>query len=277
MIYKKIFFPVGGGDELEERLYGAFLIAKFFNTHLEVLKSYYKNSKGLTDIVVFPKNIQESIDEVLANKYKMETEEFLALVEKVKKDLGIEEDENLKIDILIKEGIRSSMIELYSKISDIVIAAAPPSGVSTETFETAVTKSGKSVLMFPRKMRKFSLDSIVIGWNHSPEASRALTSSIELLKVAKRVEIITTNEYVKYDCLLHDMLEYLNMHGIKATTKIVETSKVPGQGFLKYAIEGNFDLIVAGAYGHKGLKQLMFGQTTRHLLENSKIPVFLSH
>lgn len=277
MIYKKMFFPVGGGGELEERLYGAFLIAKYFNTHLEVLQSYFKPTKGFTDAVVFPKDIQKSIDEVLENNYKFEKDEFLALAEKVKRDLRIKEDENLKIDIKMKQGIRSSMLELYSKISDIVVAAAPPAGIPTETYETAVRKSGKSVLMFPRVMRKFSLDSIVIGWNNSPESSRALTSSIELLKVAKRVEIITAGEYVEYECLLDDMLEYLKMHGIEATSKIVKTTRIPGQALLNHAMDGDFDLIVAGAYGHKGLKELMFGGTTRYLLENSKIPVFLSH
>jgi nucleotide-binding universal stress UspA family protein len=275
MIYKKMFFPIGGGDGLEERLYGAFLIAKYFNIHLEVLQAYLENVKNFS--LVLPANMQNSIDEVLKNKHQIEKKEFLTLVEKVKNDLDIKEDENLKIDIRIKEGLRSSIIELYSKICDIVIAAAPPSGITTETFETSVLKSGKSVLMFPRIMRKFSLDSIVIGWNNSPESSRVFTSSIELLKMAKKVEIITASEYIKYDHLLNDMLEYLKMHGIKASVKIIKTTRIPGQALLNHAIDGDFDLIVAGAYGHKGLKELMFGGTTRYLLENSKIPVFLSH
>jgi nucleotide-binding universal stress UspA family protein len=277
MIYKKIFFPIGGGDELEERIYGAFLIAKYFDVNLEILQAYFENVKTLSNTMVIPLDIQKTINEVIKNKHQMEKEEFLALIEKVKNDLDIKEDENLKIDVKIREGIRSSMIELYSKISDIVIAAAPPSGITTETFETTVLKSGKSVLMFPRIMRKFSLDSIVIGWNNSPESSRAFTSSIELLKMAKRVEIITASEYIKYDHLLDDMLKYLKMHGIEASTKIIKTTRVPGQALLNHAIDGDFDLIVAGAYGHKGLKELMFGGTTRYLLENSKIPVFLSH
>lgn len=277
MIYKKMFFPVGGGNELEERLYGAFLIAKYFNTNLDVLHSYFKSLKGFADAVVLPNDVKKSIAEVLSNKCKIENDKFLDLVQKVKNDLEIEEDKNLKIDIKIKEGIRSSMVELYSKISDIVIAAAPPSGIATETFEAAVMKSGKPVLMFPRIMRKFSLDSIVIGWNNSPECSRAFTSSIELLKMAKKVEIITAKEYFKYDSLGEDMLEYLRMHGVEAKFKVVKTKKTPGKALLNYANDGNFDLIVAGAYGHKGLKELMLGGTTRYLFENSKIPIFLSH
>ena len=262
MVYKKIFFPIGGGNELEERLYGAFLIAKYFNTNLEVLQSYFDTSKTIVEGLYLPKDIHNSIDEVLNNRLIDEKERFLGLVEKVKNDLDIKEDENLKIDVKMKEGIRSSMIELYSKISDIVIAATPPSGVPTATFETIIQKTGKSVIMFPREMKSFSLDSIVIGWNNTPESSRALTSSIELLKVAKRVEIITGKDYIKYDTLLEEMIEYLKMHGITATSKVVRMTMVPGEALLNYAIDGKFDLIVAGTHGQKGLRELMFGGTT---------------
>lgn len=155
MVYKKIFFPIGGGEELEERLYGAFLIAKHFNTNLEVLQSYFETTGGIGDAAIFPPEIHNSLKEVLKNKLNAEKEEFIKLVEKVKNDIGIIEDESLKVDIKIKEGIRSSMIELYSKISDLVIVANPPSGIPTATFETIVQKTGKSAIMFPRVMRKF--------------------------------------------------------------------------------------------------------------------------
>lgn len=277
MIYEKMFFPIGGGAELEERLYGAFLIAKYFNTNLEVLQSYFDTSRGVADALLLPNDVHDSIEEVLNNRLKSEQKEFLALVEKVKKDLGIVEDENLKIDIMMKQGTRSSMIELYSKISDIVIAATPPSGIPTATFETIVQKTGKSVIMFPRIMRKFSLDSIVVGWNNTPEASRALTSSIPLLKLAKKVEVITAAEYIKYDTLLDDVVKYLKKHGINATAKVVETTLVPGEVLFNHAEQGDFDLIVAGTHGQKGLRELMLGGTTRYFLENAKIPVFLSH
>jgi len=274
MIYKKLFFPVGGGEELEERLYGAFLIAKYFGVELEVLQSRLKSIIEMTDSMRLPKDIQKSIDEVLETQYKEKDEEFKTLVNKVINEVSI--DENL-IDVKIKEGIRSNLIEQSSKFCDLVIAAAPPSGITTATFETAVLKSGKSVLMFPRVMKKFSFDSVIIGWNNSPEVSRALTSSIEILKLAKKVKIVSSLEYVKDESQLEEIVTYLALHGITASYEIVETTRIPGQGLLNAALDGNFDLIVAGAFGHKGLKELMFGGTTRYLLENSTLPVFLSH
>lgn len=84
MIYKKMFFPIGGGEELEERLYGAFLIAKYFNTHLEVLQSYFRPHK-IDEAVRLPKHVQDTIDGIYKNNLENEQKDFLALLEKVKK------------------------------------------------------------------------------------------------------------------------------------------------------------------------------------------------
>lgn len=282
MNYKKIFFPIGGGDELEERLYAALLIAKTFETNLEILQCGLKSNISMYKTMSIPRDILNKIDEVVDSKYEEDNNELQALFEKV----ALEVDINISSGALkekafaylkIREGLRSTLIEQESKFCDLVIAAAPPAGVTTATFENAVLKSGKSVLMFPRIMRKFSLDSIIIGWNNSTEASRAITSSIELLKKAQRVHIVSSPEYVEDHEIMTSLINYLKLHGIDASYDIVKTTRIPGQALLDAALDGNFDLIVAGAYGHKGLKELMFGGATRYLLEKSTLPIFMSH
>ncbi len=37
MQYKKIFFPIGAGDDVKERIKGALLVARHFNSHIEIL------------------------------------------------------------------------------------------------------------------------------------------------------------------------------------------------------------------------------------------------
>ena len=76
---------------------------------------------------------------------------------------------------------------------------------------------------------------------------------------------------------MEEIIEYLKLHGINATSKVVKITMIPGEALLNHAIDGEFDLIVAGTHGQKGLRELMFGGTTRYFLENSNIPVFLSH
>lgn len=282
MYYKKLFFPIGGGDELEERIYGALLIAKKLNIKLDILKSSLKDNNTLYKRYAIPEKIINELDQIVDMKYKEENEVFLELFNKVAKELEVDisidtNKNNALVRVKVLEGLRSSLVEQESKFCDLVIAAAPPSGLTTATFETAVLKSGKPVLMFPRVLRKFSTDSIIIGWNNSTEASRALTSSIELLKTAKKVHIISSIEYVKNLDVLKNLIDYLKEHDICATYEIIKTTRIPGQALLNAAINGDFDIIIAGAYGHKGLKELMFGGATRYLLENTSIPVFMSH
>ncbi|RXI45008.1 universal stress protein [Malaciobacter mytili] len=280
--YKKMFFPIGGGEELEERLYGAFLVAKYFNTNLEVLKCDFNTNKNMYKTLSLPKEVLHNIEEVIDANYEDENKKFLELVEKVAKeaDVIIAKDplkDKACITLSIKEGLRSRLVENESKYCDLVVAAAPPSGVTTATFETAILKSGKSVLMIPRIMRQFSLESIIIGWNNSPESSRAITSSIEILKKAQKVHIVSSKEYIDDKYSLQKLVNYLKMHDINASFEIVTTTRIPGQALLNAGLDGNFDLIIAGAYGHRGLKELMFGGATRYLLEHSTIPVFMSH
>jgi len=274
MNYKKLFFPIGGGNVLEERIYGALLIAKKFNIKLEVLKSVLKSNTSLYKSYAMPEELQNEIDAVIDTKFDNENKEFIALFNKVLKEVDLD---GSFVNLKIKEGLRSSLVEQESKYCDLVIAAAPPAGVTTATFETSVLKSGKSVLMFPRKMKTFSMDSIIIGWNNSTEASRAVTSSIDLLKQAQKVHVVSSSEYTEDLDTMTNLIAYLKEHDVNASYEIVKTTRIPGQALLTAALDGNFDLIVAGAYGHKGLKELMFGGATRYLLENSTLPVFMSH
>lgn len=275
MNYKKMFFPIGGGNELEERLYGALLIAKYFDIKLEILKCSFPQSKTYKELGL-SKHIVEEIEKVVKMKTNDEDSDFDKLLKKVVNDLDFTDD-NKKLEIIKKEGVRSKLIEEESKYSDLVIVASPPQGVTTATFETAVLKSGKPVLMFPRVLKSFQIDSVIIGWNSSPEASRAITLSLEILKKAQKVHIISSEEYTNSDEKMKKLLDYLKEHNIEATYKIVETTRVPGEALLTNALDGNFDLIVAGAFGQKGLKELMFGGTTKYLLEHLSIPVFMSH
>ncbi len=59
--------------------------------------------------------------------------------------------------------------------------------------------------------------------------------------------------------------------------EIIKTTKIPGEALLNHSKSGDYDMIIAGAFGHKGFKELMLGGTTKYLLKNTTIPVFMSH
>lgn len=282
MIYKKLFFPVGGGEELRERVRGALLIANHFQTHLEIFKAnLFPNSERYKYLGI-PQNLIDEMDIIARKQFDQSHKECEELLQQEAQKAGVvisqtPLESQATVFAKIKEGDRSTLVAQESKFCDLVIAAAPPSGLTTATFETSVTKSGKSVLMFPRVMEQFDTQSIIIGWNNSPEVSRAITQAIPLLKRAKKVHIITAKEYANNLDDLGELEAYLKLHGINPTSEMIKTTRVPGEALYQEAMNGSFDLIVAGAYGHKGLRELFLGGATRYLLEHSTLPVFMSH
>ena len=282
MEYKKLFFPIGGGEELAQRIHGALLIGKHFNAHLDIFKSIAKPSQ----IMQFADNIPESILKELNAIAKDKLEKDLHIHEKIFKEEANKLDTTISstiitntasAQILSGEGYRSKLIEQESKYCDLVVVSAPHNARLTATFETTVTKSGKPALMFPREMTSFNTDRILIGWNNSPEVSRAISQAIPIMKKAKKVHIITANEYMKNENEVIKLQDYLKIHNIIATYEIVKTTNTPGEALLKNAKDGNYELIVAGAFGHKGFKELMFGGTTKYILEHTNIPIFMSN
>lgn len=282
MEYKKIFFPIGGGEELKERIRGALLIGKYFNCHLEILKSQAKPSQIIKMDGGIPANVLSELNAIASRRLTedlIETQNiFKDEANKIGNKVSKKAIENVATaEVILGEGYRSKIIEQESKYCDLVLAASPDNGRITATFEAIVTKSGKPVLMFPRVMKTFKTDKILIGWNNSPEASKALSHSINILKKAKEIKLIYSKEYISTKEDIIKIQSYLRAHGVEITFEEVKTTKVPGQALLNYAIEGNYDLIVAGAFGHRGLKELMLGGTTKYILEHTDIPVFMAH
>lgn len=282
MEYKKIFFPIGGGEELRERIHGSLIIAKYFNAHLEIFKSLAKPSQ----IMQFDDKIPETLLKELNAIAKDRLEEDMYIHETIFKEeiekigskiSNIAIPDTATAQILSGEGYRSKLIEQESKYCDLVIVSSPHNGRLTSTFETTIVKSGKPALMFPRKMKDFSTNKIIIGWNNSAEGSRAISLSIPLLKKAKEVHIITASEYIKEENDIQKLQNYLAIHDIIATYEIVKITKTPGEALLKNARDGEFDLIIAGAFGDRGFRELMFGGTTKYILENTNIPIFMSN
>ena len=179
---------------------------------------------------------------------------------------------------ITKSGKRSVLVEQESKFCDMVVAAVPLDGKITGTFQAAVLKSGKTAIAIPRRMTSFKTENILVSWNGSTQNSRAVSSSIELLKNAKKVHCITCMPHSgdgNAEENLKKLEGYLKLHGIHATYEIVNTTSVPGEALLKSAKEGGFDLIVAGRYGENGFLEIFLSGTSRYFLKNTTIPVFM--
>ena len=174
-----------------------------------------------------------------------------------------------------------------ARYADIVIA---PQGYSkygednTQKIDDYLSiHLGRPLLITPDLEKVFSLPkNVVIAWNESHEAARAVHDALPLLLYAENIHIISvtssTNE--EKESIIHDndLRIHLSHHGLDAKVASLDPStKGTGKTILEGALKHNADLIVMGAYGHTRIKEIILGGATKYLLKNTTIPLFLSH
>jgi nucleotide-binding universal stress UspA family protein len=141
--------------------------------------------------------------------------------------------------------------------------------------------AGRPILAVPAAVKSFQAEHVVIGWNDTREARRAVFDALPFLHEAKRVTVleICENDQLEAGRLqLDDVVHYLARHRIKAEGR-TETL-VRGSGadqVVEFAQNEDADLLVTGAYGHSRLNEWIFGGMTRDLLTSSPICCLMSH
>jgi nucleotide-binding universal stress UspA family protein len=121
---------------------------------------------------------------------------------------------------------------------------------------------------------------VLVAWNASAEASRAIADALPLLARAESVNVIVFETGKAGD---HgeepgaDAALYLARHGVKATVSRYGSPDIDiGSQILSRAADMTADLIVMGAYGHSRMRELVLGGATRTILESMTAPVLMS-
>lgn len=278
---KKILFPIGAGNDIKQRINGALLVAKHFNTHIDILKcqldpSIIYNMKMTMRGGVLYEQFLKAANEELENERKKDESDFLELCDLYGIKVGNFAD-RASASFITKNGKRSDVVDYESKFCDMVVAAVPLDGKITGTFEAAIIRSGKPAIAIPRNLTKFSAQNVLVSWTGTTQSSKALTGSIPILKAAKNVHCVTSVANVGEigQEALQNLKNYLDLHNIKAEYEIINTTSVPGEALLKAAHDRDCDLIVAGRYGENGIREIVLGGTSKYFLANTDIPVFM--
>lgn len=125
-------------------------------------------------------------------------------------------------------------------------------------------------------------DSVFIAWNSSEAASKAVHVALPHLRAAKQVVVAcfdpdATVEREGADPGT-DVAAWLSHHGCAVTVSQFPTGgREVARCIEDRAQEQGADLVVMGAYGHARMIQAVFGGTTRHMMEQTKLPVLMAH
>lgn len=177
--------------------------------------------------------------------------------------------------------------DLFGRIArrfDIAVVgqAQREQGVSEELLiEGALFGSGRPVVVVPEIQKQgLKLDNVMICWDGSRPAARAIGDSIPLLARAKSIEVVVvTGERDKSGEITGtNMKRHLARHGIEADIKRIAIGDVDVQtAILAHAADSAADFIVMGGYGHSRLREFILGGVTRSILKSMPVPVLMSH
>ena len=134
---------------------------------------------------------------------------------------------------------------------------------------------GRPVLLAPAGLGELNGRNVLIGWKDSPEARRALSDALPLLKRAQQVVLV---EIGGDGGSLPDAKAFLDRHQVKARSeRVAADGASTGAQLVRLAQKGQSDLIVTGAYGHSRLREWVLGGVTRELLDDCPIACLFSH
>jgi len=163
------------------------------------------------------------------------------------------------------------------------VRQAEPGKPPLEEFviEGGLFASGRPVLVVPYIQRSaMTLDHVLVCWNGSPNAARAVGDAMPFLRRAKKIEVLValgeagTEDEVEGA----DIAQHLARHGLKI--ELERLAAIKGDvtdTILSYAAAAGANFLVMGGYGHSRLREFILGGVTRDILRSMTVPALMAH
>jgi nucleotide-binding universal stress UspA family protein len=191
-------------------------------------------------------------------------------------------------EVVVDEADDAASTVHHGHCSDLIVlgqadpAASDPS-YARSTVEQVVLHSARPTLIVPSVGPVDSVgQTVLVAWDDSREAARALADAMPLLCQAREVHLVHCETppgpaATQPPQRLGAVQQWLAWHGVDAQVRQVATDRDVGNALLSHAADLGADLIVMGAYGHARWTERVLGGATRTLLTTMTLPVLMSH
>ncbi|MDE5462214.1 universal stress protein [Bradyrhizobium sp. CSS354] len=246
---------------------GAHIAAISCEAHVQVPGSFLGSAGNIGSIVASE-----------AHTSRKNAQDLLATFEATAQRCGVPHE------IILERCVTSEVAGLlteYARLRDLTIVPVPES-YDQWYAEAIMFGSGRPTLVVPEgpSLKAIDLSRVLVAWDFSRAAARAVSDAIPILEKAREVCILTvTNEKaISSRRSSSELAKNLSRHGIDVIVEEVDAAnRSIGAVFAAQIESRKADLLVMGAYGHSRFREFILGGATRSLLTNPPIPVLFSH
>lgn len=172
---------------------------------------------------------------------------------------------------------------------DLVVAGQYEGGIAAAESEVLSVKvllgAARPVLYVPLEGDKsLAYPNILIAWNDSREAVRAINDAMPFLKSAEQVSVVSVQPLdgraPDYRRSGKRLLANLARHGVDASYTVIDVAGCQmdaDEWLVQQTQRDDVDLLVAGGYGHTRMTEFVLGGVTRSLLHRMEGQVLMSH
>ena len=176
---------------------------------------------------------------------------------------------------------------VHARYADVAVMTRPAEGpgaeLREEIIEGVLFHSGRPALIAPPGWSGTGIGKrVVVAWDASREATRALSEADDILEFAEAVTVVTVDAKPKMfghgDQPGANIAAHLSRRGLPAEVRNVDSmGRSAAMAILAEAQSLGADLVVMGGYAHSRLRELVFGGATRELLRAATVPLLMAH
>ena len=173
-----------------------------------------------------------------------------------------------------------------ARFADLVVLSKPygdGKGLEYEALiEGAMFQGHAPVLVAPEGADLSTLPrKVLVAWNESNEAMRAVKAALPVLQQATEVRIAVIDP-PQHGPNRSDpggpLAQMLSRQGVSCKIDVLGKSMTRVSDVLmRHQKDVGSDMIVMGAYGHSRLREAILGGATRNMLQHTAVPVFMAH
>lgn len=173
-----------------------------------------------------------------------------------------------------------------ARVADICIVGEVADGssdieIGRNFFSQFAINVGKPVLFIPHdKYFSCELKNVVVAWDGSREAARAISDAMPLLKAARIVSVISviSKKYRTEELPDVDIAAFLARHKVNVEIDKIEKISSEAADFILSRVDLKCaDVLVMGAFGHTRFSEFILGGVTRSVMQKMIVPVLMSH